>query len=222
MENENLEQTQKTDDLEREIQLFYPHFRDWEKKESSIDKYYNLNDHDFVKEHYEHLQMSTRFYVDPSSPHSLVAVARNDDRNMVISYVHKTEYVTDPPFFHRLLGPAQYTVQDGLHMSDLRWFLFDQEFSEYEYWKRICETFADRIKLCLASDETRLYLDHQFSLPFPDRINLPVTDMYCCEDAVRYRLDGHPVWKLLGEEYIRTEKFWAYWESKGFDLKTLY
>lgn len=205
-------------------ETFEPFFYNWKSAISSIADFVEINadfygdyaepgDDDY--ESYKLLTAQAAIYQNPIVKNSFV-VSRNNE----IQYIHKTGEI-DMPSIHRFMGPAMYTIV-GRSIINLRWFLQNEEFSEYEYWMMMCRMFSDKLQMCLSGDECRYFIENdRYDLPFPLRINLPVTEMHTDDDR-RTDLGGHIVWNLKGEEYVEAERFWTHWEKRGYDLKTLF
>jgi hypothetical protein len=200
---------------------FEPYFFRWATVNASLVDYFDLCVDDdpiqtptFIK---KRLKKKLTLYLDPTHKHRVVA---NDKSSFF--YLYFTGNIGDAPRLHRLFGPAAYTIK-GQNIVKLRWYLNGCEFSEFDYWIRVCVLFCDRFQFTLACDETRYFLYNQTTeLPLPDRVNLLISDLSQTEDKARTSLAPHVVWCLRMQEYIPSETFWSHWEQKGFDLKKLF
>lgn len=205
-------------------ETFEPFFHNWRSTISNIADFAEI-DADFYGEYskpgdkdydaYEFLTAQMIIYQNPNVKNSFVV-----KRNNQIQFAHKTGDL-DMPSTHRFMGPAMYTIE-GNGIKNLRWFLQNEEFLEYNYWTLMCRMFCDKVQMCLSGDECRYYVENdRYDLPFPIRLNLPITELHT-DDEKRTDLNGHVVWNLKHHEYVKSEIFWTHWEKRGFDLKTLF
>jgi hypothetical protein len=202
---------------------FEPFFFKWEHSFTSLEVHAEIDSGFFAgyspgDEGYEQfcfLDKDMHIYQSPSVPNGYALM----DSNKVM-FMHKTGDI-DFPSIHRFMGPALYTVEDST-VKDLRWFLQNKEYTEFDYWTLMCQMFSDRLQMCLSGDECRFYIENdRYDLPFPNRLNLPISDLNRCDDELRTEVSGHVVWSLKGQEYVSSEKYWFHWENKGMDLNQL-
>jgi hypothetical protein len=201
------------------IETFEPFFFKWPKFVTRVGDYAKLRiDHfDRGSDEYKFLTRRVILFQNLSVKNAYVVMTGK----RTIQFIHETGNIMDVPMTHRFMGPAIYSLEtDGI--ADLRWFIWNQEYSEYDYWTKMCQMFSDKLMMCLSSDETCYYLENnRWQLPFPERLNLEVEDAET-DDEERIDNKAQVVWELHGQRYVSAEKFWSHWESKGFDLKILF
>lgn len=199
---------------------YEPFFFKWRRFVTRVGDYAKLQiDHfDRGTDEYKFLTRRVILFQNPSAKNAYVVMTRK----RTIQFIHETGNITDMPLIHRFMGPAIYSLEtDGI--VDLRWFIWNQEYSEYDYWTKMCQMFSDKLMMCLSGDESCYYLENnRWELPFPERLNLEIDNDNGTDDDERISTEAQVVWELDDQRYVATEKFWTHWESKGFDLKVLF
>lgn len=187
------------DMLDRDLCKFQPFYFGW--KTVVIDSHYGVS------------------YQNPLDPNSFVTISEDEENvdEYTVSFEYKSEYKADPPIVHRLLGPARYQVVNG-KLEDIEWYLFDIEYSEYDYWFLVCQLFAKEIRMSLSMDECRYWVDKKYGAPFPSRLNLAIENLDDTEDEERVELNAHPVWEINGQ-VVTTSMFWKDREEKGYQKR---
>lgn len=205
--------------INQSSQTFEPFFFKWPKFVTRVGDYAKVHADFFERktDEYKFLTRRVILFQNPSLQNAYVIL--NSKRT--IQFIYQTGNISDIPITHRFMGPAIYSLEtDGV--ANLRWFIWGQEYSEYDYWNKLSQMFSDKLMMCLSSDETCYYLENnRWPLPLPERLNLKVEDAETDDDE---RIDNRAqvVWELHGQRYVSTEKFWTHWEGKGFDLKVLF